>query len=141
MMKTYELQTYNQGAWKIDSMYDDPELAVEEARRVEESKRYSGIRVIEETYDEETDSTATRTIFRGGIIAPTKRERKAPPPVKRAKSAAAPRKGASREPVRRAPRQAKPKQGSALVPMLMLLVCVTIAAVALFGLRQLELLH
>ncbi len=65
-MKSFELHTYKDGQWKIDSIFDDRELAIFEARRVEASNRYSGVRVIEEIFDEASDSITTRTLFRGG---------------------------------------------------------------------------
>lgn len=64
MMVVYEIHTYRDGAWKIDSIFDDRDLAVLEAHRMERTLRYSGVRVVEETYDEATDKTVTRTIYR-----------------------------------------------------------------------------
>lgn len=64
MMVVYEIHTYRDGAWKIDSIFDDRDLAVLEAHRMERTLRYSGVRVIEETYDQATDRTVTRTIYR-----------------------------------------------------------------------------
>ena len=62
-MKTYELQIYREGSWKIDSFYDDRELVLFEAHRMNESHRYSGIRVVEEIHDSDTGKTRTRTVF------------------------------------------------------------------------------
>ena len=67
-MKAFELHTYTGGKWKIDSVFDSRELALHEARRVDEGSRYSGVRVIEENHDDSTDLTTTRTIFRGGTV-------------------------------------------------------------------------
>ncbi|HUN51759.1 MAG TPA: hypothetical protein VMU42_11595 [Candidatus Sulfotelmatobacter sp.] len=64
MMVAFELQTYQGGAWKIDSMFDDRDLAVMEAQRLGKSDRYSAVRLIEEVYNPETQNTTTRTIFR-----------------------------------------------------------------------------
>lgn len=60
----YELHTYRGGVWKIDSVYDDREIAVFEAQRVHESGRYSAVRVVEERFDPATDETKTKTVFR-----------------------------------------------------------------------------
>ncbi len=68
MMVVYEIHTIRDGAWKIDSIFDDRDLAVLEAHRVERTFRYAGVRVIEETYDEATDRTVTRTIYRSNRI-------------------------------------------------------------------------
>ena len=60
----YEIHTCNAGAWKIDSVFDDRELALQEAERMARTQRYSEVRAVEETFDEETQRNATRTIFR-----------------------------------------------------------------------------
>ena len=139
-MKTYELQTYNRTDWKIDSMFDDAEMAVDEARRVEESKRYSGVRVIEEIYDEETNRTTTRTVFRGGLANQMNKERHASK-QSRSTPPAAPRYGTGREPVHRVASRAKQKQGSLLTPILLFVICALLGLLALIGLHQLEFWH
>lgn len=68
MMVVYEIHTFRDGAWKIDSVFDDRDLAVLEAQRVERTNRYSGVRVVEETYDQATDRTVTRTIYRSSKV-------------------------------------------------------------------------
>ncbi len=64
-MKAFEIHIFREGKWKIDSIFDDFELAVFDARRMSESNRYSGVRVIEEIYDENTGETRSRTVFKG----------------------------------------------------------------------------
>lgn len=63
-MKSFEIQLYRSGTWKTDSIYDDRALAEMEARRMEESARYGNLRIIEEIFDEKTDTTKLRTIYR-----------------------------------------------------------------------------
>ncbi len=65
-MKSFEIQTYKDGNWRIDSIFDDRDLALFEARRVEEGNKYSGVRVIEENYDEASNRAPSRTIFQVG---------------------------------------------------------------------------
>jgi hypothetical protein len=65
----FEIHTYKDGRWRIDSIFDDREIAVFEARRIDESKRYGGVLVIEETYDDAANRSTWRTIFRGGRFA------------------------------------------------------------------------
>ncbi len=64
-MRAYEIHTFLNGRWKIDSVFDDKELALFEAQRMDGSKRYSGVRVVEEAFDERNNKTSARTIFRG----------------------------------------------------------------------------
>lgn len=67
-MKAFEIHTFQGGKWKIDSVFDDRDLALFEAQRMDESGRYSGVRVIEEIFLEQTQQTKTRTIYRGSKI-------------------------------------------------------------------------
>src|SRR5262249_32291102 len=67
-MRAYEIHTFAGGKWKIDSVFDDRDLAVFEATRMDESGRHAGVRVIEEEFDEATQKTRIRTIFRGSKV-------------------------------------------------------------------------
>jgi len=64
MIVAFELQTYQGGLWKIDSMFDDRQLALMEAQRLGKTDRYSAVRVVEENYNQETQSTTTKIIYR-----------------------------------------------------------------------------
>ena len=64
-MRAYEIHTFQSGRWKIDSVFDDKELALFEANRMDESGRYSGMRVVEEAFREKNRKSRARTIFRG----------------------------------------------------------------------------
>lgn len=61
---TYEIQTYSQGQWKIQAFFDDKELALLEARRMGETRRYPAVRVVEETWDEKEQMFQSRVVFR-----------------------------------------------------------------------------
>jgi hypothetical protein len=82
MMVVYEIHTHRDGTWKIDSVFDDKDLAVLEATRLERSNRHPAVRVVEETVDQATDHKVTRTIYRTAkseLGAPPKTEpRKVP---------------------------------------------------------------
>jgi len=137
-MRAYEIQTFQDGKWKIDSVFDDRDLALFEARRVDEGNRYAGVRVIEEVYDEASDLTTTRTIFRGSRADRNERARKAAAASRNSARAA---RTTTREPARRARPAAKPTTASFLVPVLVLSVLVVAALGALFGLQQLAALR
>ncbi len=64
MITAFELQTFQGGKWKIDSIFDDRDLVVFEAKRLHESGRFPAVRVVEEIYDFDSDRTVTRTIFK-----------------------------------------------------------------------------
>ena len=63
-MKSFELQLFRDGSWKTDSTYADRAVAEMEARRMEESARHISYRVVEETYDERTNTNKDRTVYR-----------------------------------------------------------------------------
>lgn len=88
-MITYELHTLKNDAldkeWKVTAVFEDIELARHDATRMDETKRYAGIRLIEEKYNEVTGKTETKTIFRGGVRFNEAKERsyEKPPAAKR----------------------------------------------------------
>jgi hypothetical protein len=63
MSDFYELQVFRDRAWKVDSVFDDKELAIKAARRMEKS---APVRVIEERKDAATGRAVLRVVFRGG---------------------------------------------------------------------------
>ena len=63
-MKSFEIQLHRGGTWKTDSIYDDRAFAEMKAHRVEESPRYGNLQIIEEIYDEKTEKTKLRSIYR-----------------------------------------------------------------------------
>ena len=132
-MKAFEIHTFREGQWKVDSVFDDRDLAIHEARKVQENGRYLGIRVIEENYDGASDLTTTRTIFRGKNAAANSKLSKSP-----AKKAArvAKRAGAKREPSGK-PRARPEKKNSTgfLVPVLILLLLVITGVAVMLGLH------
>ncbi|MCH8918151.1 MAG: hypothetical protein E2O90_03010 [Alphaproteobacteria bacterium] len=63
-LTVFEIHILRDDGWKIESIYDDRELAVMEGERMGRSPRYKVVRVVEETFDEETEKASTRTIYR-----------------------------------------------------------------------------
>ena len=70
-MITYELHTLKndvlQSEWSLTAVFEDLELAMHDATRLDETKRYAGIRLVEEKHNEVTGKTDTKTVFRGGV--------------------------------------------------------------------------
>lgn len=60
----YELHTYLGGVWKIDSIYDDLQIAIYEAQRLHAGGRFSAIRVVQEKFDENAGRMISKTVFR-----------------------------------------------------------------------------
>lgn len=69
MLVVYELHLFHNQDWKLDSVFDDRDLAVMEAQQIERSKQYPGIRVVEEICDQFSSRVlSSRTIYRSNKI-------------------------------------------------------------------------
>ncbi|MGB0631988.1 MAG: hypothetical protein ACPGRZ_14970 [Alphaproteobacteria bacterium] len=139
-MKAFEIHTYQSGKWKIDSVFDDRDLALFEAQRMDESGRYTGIRVIEEIYVESTQETKTRTIYRGSKVEQATAEQ-----LKKAKqtrtNAGQSKKKQQAEMIQRkaaAKRRKVKKKSNPIRLIVITLVIVIIAGAAMFGLQFAE---
>lgn len=62
-MSSYELQTYRDGQWKFDSYFDQRDLVLSEAARLDQTGRYMGVRVLEEQFNEDSQTSNYKTIF------------------------------------------------------------------------------
>lgn len=131
-MLSYEIQTFKDGVWKIDSVFNECELAMFEAKRIDGGRRYTGVRLIEEKYDETTDLTTTRTLFRGGIA----KGQKAKINAATAKFGQAAQRGVGKEPIPKGGARRAANKSSLVVPLLVVLVLLLSAMVILLGLQQ-----
>ena len=141
-MKAFEIHTYQSGKWKIDSVFDDRDLAMFEAQRMDSSGRYTSIRVVEEVYFEATKETKTRTIYRGSKVADANAAQLRKARETNLKTAQAPRKGRS-DPVQRRKaakrRKVKKQAGAARLIMIMIMIMITtFAGGAMYGLLLLQ---
>ncbi len=64
ILTSYEIQLYQAGTWRINTVFDDAELALFEARRMFDSGLYASIRVVQEEFDDSSGGVITRTIFK-----------------------------------------------------------------------------
>jgi hypothetical protein len=119
----YELHSFSSGRWKIQGFFDDRDLALSEAHRMEEARRFPAVRVVEERFDPATGGYKSRTVYRSSTVdqhndtalkerADTRRE------VQASRSARA----------EAAPKPAKPQSASPALTM------IAIKAVLLFAL-------
>ena len=60
---SYEVLSTRGDNWMIESVYDDREAALYEARALLDNRHLKAVKVVQETYDDEADRTITRTIF------------------------------------------------------------------------------
>jgi hypothetical protein len=136
-MKAFEIHTYQSGKWKIDSVFDDRDLAMFEAQRMDESGRYTGIRVVEEIYVEATQETKTRTIYRGSKIAAANAEQlRISKNQRQNKGKALQKRKAENVQRRQVARKRKIKKKASPVRLILILVMIgMMAGGAMFGLQ------
>lgn len=113
MLVSYEIHVCEGGTWQIASMFNERELALIEARKMEEGLRRRETRVVEETHDEASGRTRSKTIYTTPKVRPDKAEAKtksaAPAPAKKPKPRAAQeplrtRRAAPQKPAKQEPR-------------------------------------
>jgi hypothetical protein len=62
-VSTFEIQVYKSGIWNVDSYFDDRDIAMSEAERLEETGRHAAIRVLQEDFDESSNKSQYRVVF------------------------------------------------------------------------------
>jgi hypothetical protein len=62
-VSSFEIQVYKSGIWNVDSYFDDRDMALSEAERLNETGRHAGVRILQEDYDEKTNSSDCRVVF------------------------------------------------------------------------------
>ena len=132
-MRAYEIHTFRDGVWKVDSVFHDREQAMSEAQKIDEGTRYAGVKVLEEKWDEASDQTTTRTLFRGGAA---KNDLPAKPREVAKRTNSGHRNGTGKE----RSRSGKEKKSSFIVPIMVLVAIVVVACGALIGLQHLSVL-
>jgi hypothetical protein len=135
MSTAFELQIYQNGQWQFDSYFDDKDSVVSEAERMNGSGRYAGVRVLQESYKENSNSCEYVVIFsrlgkdNSGNSNWRDQYQGAKPP---------PRNAVGAEPERRPrPRQpAQPKKKTSLIPVIAIcsvIVLIGVGAMVMLG--------
>ncbi|KLN62041.1 hypothetical protein WH96_00375 [Kiloniella spongiae] len=60
---SFEVDTYQSNRWVLECVLDDKDMALSTAKRLYDSKRFSAVRVVQETFDEDSNSSRERVIF------------------------------------------------------------------------------
>ena len=91
---SFEILTYKNGNWMVDSVHDDKTSAVHQARLLLDGRHHNAVRVMEESYDEATDKAMSKVVFskkksdeapKSTYKKPEKEEKKAKPDGKKKK--------------------------------------------------------
>lgn len=62
-MSTFEIQVYKSGIWNADSYFDDRDIALSEAERLNGSGKHAGVRLLQDDYDEQSNTSNCRVVF------------------------------------------------------------------------------
>ncbi len=63
---SYEVYSLRKGHWNLDSVYDNRSLALDEARNLFKRRYETGVKVVKEDYDDETNKAIPTTIYHEG---------------------------------------------------------------------------
>ena len=134
-MDSFELQTFKNGQWTVDSYYDDRDLALSEAERLNETGRHAGVRVLREEFHEPTNTSNYHIIFSKLLKDKANKEDRRIQTKKEGRQSG---KGAGKASGSRALRRAPTKEDSRGVAMpVVIAVCLLIAGVgAMFVLES-----
>lgn len=119
MLVSYEIHVCEGGTWQIASMFNEKELALIEARKMEEGLRRRETRVVEETHDEASGRTRSKTIYTTPKVRPDKVEAKSKPASPAPTRKSAPRAAQEPRRTRRAVPAKSAKQESSLGTILL----------------------
>lgn len=61
---SYEIYSFKGGKWMLDSVHDDKNMAIHQGRMLIASPHHMAIRVVEESYDEATDNTMSKIVYK-----------------------------------------------------------------------------
>lgn len=122
---SYEIYSYKSGNWNIDSVYDDKAQALHEARLLLESRHLTGVKIIQENFNEETGKTSSMIIFNEVKHIDKPKPRPAPAARKKAQPKA---QAAAIKPRR------KPKEGDPIIKLVLILggICLGLLALVAF---------
>ncbi|NQU56114.1 MAG: hypothetical protein HQ513_02690 [Rhodospirillales bacterium] len=61
---SFEIYSFKGGNWMLDSVHDDKNMAIHQGRMLIASPHHMAIRVVQETYDEASDNTTSKIIYK-----------------------------------------------------------------------------
>ncbi len=133
---SFEVDTYQNNKWVLECVLDDKDMALSTAKRLYDSKRFPAVRVVQETYDEVSNSSRERVIFESTVADRDNR-------VSQQKKATVAKKQnvdrSERQPLRKRPKKVEPtkKSPSIWVMALWFVAILAVGTSALVYLRSL----
>ncbi|NQV48572.1 MAG: hypothetical protein HQ504_12450 [Rhodospirillaceae bacterium] len=74
---SFEIYSFKNGNWMLDSVHDDKNMAIHQSRMLVASPHHIAVRVIEESYDDATDQTMSKIIYKEKKGGPDDKPKKA----------------------------------------------------------------
>ncbi|WP_419901232.1 hypothetical protein [Kiloniella sp.] len=132
---SFEVDTYQNKRWVLECVLDDKDMALSTAKRLYDSQRFSAVRVVQETYDEASNSSRERVIFETTVAD---RDNRALHQKKAAQLKKEILDRSERRPLRKRPKKEEPKKGPSIwVMALWFLAILAVGTSALVYLRSL----
>jgi hypothetical protein len=75
---SYEIYSFKNGNWMLDSVHDDKNMAIHQGRMLIASPHHMAIRVVEESYDDATDNTMSKIVYKEQKGGDEEKPKKAP---------------------------------------------------------------
>ena len=86
---SFEIYSFKNGNWMLDSVHDDKNMAIHQGRMLVASPHHMAIRVIEESYNDESDKSVSRIIYKEQKGKEEEKPKKLPPKKKKGKGGSA----------------------------------------------------
>ena len=121
MLVSFEVHVCEGGTWQIASMFNEKELALIQARKMEEGLRRRETRVVEETHDEASGRTRSKVIYStpkvGSDRVTEAKKPTVPPPAKKAAAPAGQQPRRTRRVAPPKPAKQEPRLGMILITL------------------------
>ncbi|WP_417428584.1 hypothetical protein [Kiloniella sp.] len=126
---SFEVDTYQNNRWVLECVLDDKDMALSTAKRLYDSKRFSAVRVVQETYDENSNSSRERVIFETTVADRDNRAAKVRQPATKVDRSE--RQSLKKRPRKKTEQKPVKKSGPSLWVLLLLLAIISAGGLGL----------
>lgn len=117
---SYEIYSFKNGDWMLDSVHDDKNMAIHQGRMLISSPHHMAIRVIEESYDDVSDQSVSKIVYKEQKGGAEEKPKKAPAQK-------------SKAPARKAKPRRKKKKGKSMMVIILSIGGISLGLLALVG--------
>lgn len=117
---SYEIYSFKNGDWMLDSVHDDKNMAIHQGRMLIASPHHMAIRVVEESYDDVSDQSMTKIVYKEQKGGEEEKPKKAAPKQKKG-------------PAKKVVRKKKKKKGKSMMMIVLSLGGISLGLLALLA--------